>query len=183
MSTSSVPLFADTHLGDIVSFRHGRDLLVRSLVAFPTPAVGLVGFAVLGECEVVVAFPTSAAEPFQLYIPAARPPAMPARETRVVDGVTRYWAPHLPAVAGAMGELSYAVLTSREHTDPFVRLARSAEEITFVKVATLWPFEVGVSVMRRGDGSEVAVERHSGSVQVSSPAATMDAALFSDLVS
>ena len=161
--TTHLPL-ARIELGDIISLPDGRGLTARSRVTLPQPVGSMVGFVIAGELEVLLSSPTSAAEPIGVYTPINHLPAAARHCRTVVEGTARYWAPHLPALGGAMGEIVYHVVEVRGQIDPAVLVWRGEELTVFIKATIAQPEDLRVMYMPRSNDNEVAVERHSGTL-------------------
>lgn len=160
-------------LGDIVTLPDGRQLTVRALERHLTPTVGtMAGFVLGGEVgpqATLVSIPSGPDGPVTLYTPLDYIPAH-ARDARAVtEGVVSYWAPHLPNLSGAMGELGYKVCAVRGQIDPMVVLWRGRERIIFVRSAVASVADLEFLCMARDpSATEVDQERHAA--RVTSPA-------------
>jgi hypothetical protein len=75
-----------------------------------------------------------------------------------------YWAPHLPALSGAMGELLYRVVAIRGSVDPIVIVYRGPEVIVFIRAAYANQDDLKVLYMRRDVDNDVELDRHVGLV-------------------
>lgn len=160
---------ARTSLGDLVVLPDGRALTARARVSLPVPEGSMSGFVICGELEVLLSLPPSVSAPASVYVPIAYLPEQ-ARSPKVVfEGVTSYWAPHLPGLAGAMGELSFRVLRVRNTLDPLVLTYRGREPIVFVKASEASLSDLTVRFMPRGTANDVPVTRSSALVGVRSP--------------
>jgi hypothetical protein len=147
-------------LGDLVALPDGRRLSVRSRVSLPVPEGTMAGFLLCGELEALLSLPPRLDAPAGVYIPI---PYLPdyAQDAKVVfEGVTSYWAPHLPSASGAMGELSWRVLRIRNRFDPLVAVYRGNELVVFVKASEAAMQDLSVWFMPRSS-DETAVQRHS----------------------
>jgi hypothetical protein len=123
--------FTSLHLGDIVSVPDGRSLSVRVLVDLPPTPMPISSFVVLGELEMMLAASSSRGL-VHAYAPVAYlPPAMSSARV-LAEGAAAYWAPHLPAAGGAMGEVLYRVVSLRSQVAPIVLVYRGPELIVFV---------------------------------------------------
>jgi len=120
------------NLGDVIRIPDGRSLTIRALAAFPDPVLTMGGFVILGECELLIAAPSRTSIPHTIYLPVSELPNLAQRATVIIEGVLSYWAPHLPSMRGAMGELPFRVLDVPGSSDPWVILYRGPEMIVFV---------------------------------------------------
>lgn len=159
-----VPLAA-TALGDIITLPDGRSLTARSRVSLPSPCGTMSGFIVAGELDVLLSLPPSVHSPINVYVPTPRLPVPESRCRTIWKGATRYWAPHAPAVGGAMGELYYRVLEVRGQVDPIVLIYRGNEMIVFIKASFAYPQDLSVQLMDRGVDNETAVQRYAAVVR------------------
>lgn len=157
---------ATVALGDIVSLPDGRDYTARGRVSLPQPVGSMAGFIIGGELDVLLSLPPSVRTPISVYVPTSELPeyARGQRSRCVYEGAIRYWAPHLPAVSGAMGELLYRVLEVRGQIDPIVLIYRGSELIVFVRSTDVYPFDIRVVAMDRGVDNEVDVTRYAAVV-------------------
>jgi hypothetical protein len=163
-STPNLPL-ASIELGDIVVLPDGRAMTARSRVTLPRPVGSMAGFVIAGELEVLLSSPASVSEPVGVYTPINYLPAAAQFCRTAVEGAARYWAPHLPALGGAMGEIIYRVIEIRGQVDPAVIVYRGEELTVFIKATIAQPGDLQVMYMPRSDANEVAVTRHSGTVE------------------
>jgi len=166
-SDYSNPLI-DLALGDVVRLPDGRAMTLRSQVTLPLPAGSMAAFLILGEMDALLSLPSVSNQPVLVYVPIDYLPETAANSRTVYEGATNYWAPHLPALQGAMGEILYRVLLVRGSVDPIVIVYRGPEVIVFIRAALTNYQELGILKMRREDTSHVEVSRHAS--VVTSPA-------------
>lgn len=168
---------ASAALGDIVVLPDGQPYTIRSRVALDVPIGSMAGFVLLGELQVLLSTPPSIVSPIGVYVPVPKLPpyASGARAVTAYQGATRYWAPHLPPVGGAMGELLYRVLAIRTQPDPVVLVYRGDEAIIFVKASFVWGHDLQIERMGREVDNEYTVDRFAG-VVVGQPAVFPDRA-------
>jgi hypothetical protein len=163
MTTSERPShpLAFVALGDLVALPDGRRLSVRSRVQLPSPEGSMSAFLLCGELEVLLSLPPQERSPVGVYVPIPYLPAEAEDAKVVFEGVTSYWAPHLPSVAGAMGELAWRVLRLRNKLDPMVAVYRGRELVVFVKASEASLEDLSVWFMPRTGDNDAAVVRHS----------------------
>jgi hypothetical protein len=172
MSAADLPLhpLAYVALGDLVSLPDGRRLSVRARVSLPVPEGPMAGFLICGELEALLSLPSQQHAPVGVYIPIPYLPQSAADAKVVFEGVTSYWAPHLPSVAGAMGELAWRVLRVRNAFDPLVAVYRGNELVVFVKASEAALEDLSVRFMPRTGDDDATVARHSALVGAPAPA-------------
>lgn len=160
----------EAKLGDVLKLPDGRSLTVRAVAAFPSPVLTMGGFVILGECEVLVSAPSRRTVPHVVYLPLAELPAAARTAKVTVEGVLSYWAPHLPSMQGAMGELPFRVLEVSGSPDPWVVVYRGPELVVFVPGPQLNGSQLHVLRMPRRHGDDgFEVVRH---VAIVEPVAT-----------
>jgi len=167
--TATPTLFTDLALGDVVVLPDGRAMTVRSQVTLPTPAGSMASFLIAGEMDVLLSLPAQSNQPVLVYVPIDYLPEAAANARVVYEGATNYWAPHLPALQGAMGELLYRVVLVRGSVDPIVIVYRGPEIIVFIRASLASSLDFSVLKMRREDTSHVEVARHAAIVTSPSP--------------
>jgi hypothetical protein len=156
-------------LGDIVTLPDGRQLTVRALErTLRTPVGSMHGFVLGGEVgpqATLLSIPAGPDAPVVLYTPLEHIPAS-ARDARpVVEGVVSYWAPHLPNLSGAMGELGFKVCAIRGQIDPMVLMWRGHERVVFVRSAVASLSQLGFLCMSRDpSATEIDQARHAARV-------------------
>jgi hypothetical protein len=156
------------HLGDVVKIPDGRALTVRSVAAFPSPALTMSGFVILGECDVLVSAPSRKALSHVIYQPIGQLPSTAMGAKILIEGVISYWAPHLPSMQGAMGELPFRVLEVNGSPDPWVVVYRGPELVVFIPGPKIEGDQLHVLRMpRRNDQDEFEVVRHVAIVEPS----------------
>lgn len=161
-SQTPVPL-EDVALGDVVTLHDGRSLTVRSSVVLPQPIGSLSSFLLAGELDVILAV-----GPGQVSVYCPVEFATPASNdyTIVCEGAASYYAPHVPALAGAMGEVQFRLVMLRGSVDPLILLWRENELIVFKRETYTSRDAIEVLPMRRGDTrSAVPLVRHAASVE------------------
>lgn len=163
-------------LGDVVVLPDGRAMTVRGRVGLPTPVGSMSGFLIGGELEVLLSLPTLIESPIAVYVPIDYLPESAAKARTVYEGAMRYWAPHLPALTGAMGELLYRVVAVRGSVDPIVIVYRGPEVIVFIRASYADGRDLRVLYMRRDVDNAVDLDRHAASVHVpgGGPASDVD---------
>jgi hypothetical protein len=132
----------------------------------------MAGFVLLGELELVLSVPSVAGAAVGVYLPIERFP-VPTVHTRCAsEGAARYWAPHLPAVGQAMGEIYYRVIEVRGSVDPVVVVYRGPDAVVFVRTGYAWDADLRVTALPRDDRHEgIDVVRHAADVTVAQPVA------------
>jgi len=174
-TTDLIPL-AGVALGDIVTLPDGRKLTARARVSLPSPCGSMTGFIIAGELDVLLSLPPSVYQPIGVYVHTPKLPVPESRCRTVWKGAARYWAPHAPAVGGAMGELLYRVLEVRGQVDPIVLIYRGAEMIIFIKSSYAYPQDLDVMAMDRGVDNELPVMRFAAVVREDSTPHTLPTA-------
>lgn len=150
------------NLGDVVTVADGRSLTVRARAQLPAPVGTMSGFVLCGECEALLSVPPSPRSPIGLYAPLNYVPAALASARPVYAGAVSYWAPHLPADAGAMGELKFRVAEPPGQVDPLVIVWRGNESVVFCHYGEADPSTLEVlSMSRPAADVEVAKRRSS----------------------
>ena len=152
-------------LGDLIQLPNGKTYTLRAHISLPIPVSGIQTFQLLGELELALALPTTIKNPALIYIASSHLPVDPSRCRVVVEGTTRYWAPHLPANGGAMGEISYRVLEAQGIIDPILVVYRSKEMIVFVRSSQIWTKDIKHIQMEKPLSDADPVKRHSGKVK------------------
>lgn len=128
-------------LGDILTLDTGQAYSVRSVERDLAAVVGtMTGFVLAGELgpqAVLLAVPPNAADPIDVYAPLDYIPLHARSATAVCEGVASYWAPHLPNLSGAQGEIGYKIARIRGSVDPMVLVWRGEERVVFLRSAAL----------------------------------------------
>jgi len=155
---------ADIELGDVIVLPDGRAMTARAKVSLPSPVGSMSGFIIGGELKALLSLPTVNESPVLVYVPIDYLPEAAAKARTVYEGAMRYWAPHLPALSGAMGELLYRVVAIRGSVDPIVIVYRGPEIIVFIRATYAHAKDLRVMYMRRDAQNEMAIDRHAGFV-------------------
>lgn len=140
-TAESATTLRNLQLGDIVSLHSGVALSVRASERQLAQPVGTMsGFVLLGEVgpeSVLLSIPEGKQDTVNIYTPLDHVPAH-AQVARVeCQGVISYWAPHLPNLSGALGELGYKVASLRGTVDPMVLIWRGKERVVFVRTSAI----------------------------------------------
>ena len=158
-SSSDAPL-SNLSLGDVTVLPDGRAMTIRAQVTLPFPAGSMAGFIIAGEMDVLLSIPASMHQPGLIYVPVDYLPESAENSRVVCEGATNYWAPHLPALQGAMGEVLYRAVLVRGSVDPIVIVYRGPEVIVFIRAAIVNLDELSVLSMARNVANQVEVPRH-----------------------
>jgi hypothetical protein len=161
--------FDEIQLGDIVVLPDGRGLTTRAKVELPGSVGSMAGFVIAGEMEVLLSNPPSSASPVNVYVPINYFPFDQATCREAYRGVTRYWAPHLPALGGAMSEIRYRVVEVPGSVDPVVLVYRGQELIVFIRSSMAWSKDVNILHMDRPQNNEAHITRYSSTVDQPAP--------------
>jgi hypothetical protein len=159
----SLPL-SHVELGDVIVLPDGRAMTARAKVNLPAPVGSMAGFVIAGELEVLLSVPVREESPVLVYVPIDYLPESAARARTAYEGAMSYWAPHLPALSGAMGELLYRVVAIRGSVDPIVIVYRGPEVIVFIRASYAHSDDLRILYMRRDVDNDVELDRHAGTV-------------------
>jgi hypothetical protein len=152
-------------LGDIVTIPPTPSLTVRALAHFKREALSLSGFVILGECEMLIATPAREKHEHYIYLPIGTLSSAKGAAL-LTEGVASYWAPHLPSLTGAMGELPFRVIEVPGHTEPWVIVYRGPEVIVFMRTNELIEQSLSVLTMpRRSTADTIEIRRHAAIIQ------------------
>jgi hypothetical protein len=151
---------AHIELGDVVVLPDGRAMTARAKVSLPEPVGSMAGFVIGGELEALLSVPSRSESPVLIYVPIDYLPEAANRARTVYEGAMRYWAPHLPALSGAMGELLYRVVALRGSVDPIVIVYRGPEIVVFIRASQAAAGDLQVLYMQRGVDNDIAMDRH-----------------------
>lgn len=146
-------------LGDVLVLGDGRSYTVRSIVRLGGRVGSMAGFLLLGELDSLLSVPPSSGRPAIMYMPVRDASEWLRRSAVACEGVSRYWAPHVPALGGAMGEVLFKVLAPWGRPEPLVAVWRGNELVVFAPSSHVWPNQVEVLRMRRDVANEVRVSR------------------------
>lgn len=168
----ALPGLADVQLGDIITFPGGQAYSVRAVERALAQVVGtMAGFILVGEVgprAALLSLSGDAAAPVTVYSPLDHIPAHARSATIVCQGVVSYWAPHLPNLSGAQGELGYKVAKLRGSVDPMVLLWRGEERVVFLRSGTQAPESLRVEALPRdAAATEVDQLRYAATVSPS----------------
>jgi hypothetical protein len=156
------PRTDDLRLGDIVTLPDNRSFSVRMVAQLPENALGLRSLVALGDLEILLT-PSRSGE-VQMLLPAESLPPGASTAKRLCDGASTFWAPHLPAVGGAMGEVLFRLLLLRNVFAPLVVLDRSGDHVFFLRVGEVAGSNLRVTRMPLSALSSTPVARFAGVV-------------------
>lgn len=134
--------FSSVSLGDIVTLPDGRALSVRAKADLPPGVEGVSAFVLLGELESLLVASGRPGDLVASYVPVDYLPPQATTARMLAEGAAAYWAPHLPAAAGAMGELLYRVLSLRSQVAPIILVYRGPELVVFVRASAFPPLDL-----------------------------------------
>lgn len=127
----------DLQLGDIVRLPDGRSLAVRACERkLPHIVSDLRGWVLVGELgpqASILSIPATPSDQVRLFMALEDVPARLGQTRKQVEGKVSYWAPHLPGVSGAMGQLAYAIHSIRGTDEVMILVWRGEELIVFVE--------------------------------------------------
>jgi hypothetical protein len=153
-------------LGDIITLPDGRSFSVRMFTYLPENDLALTSLCLLGDLEVLLA-PAVHSGNADLLLPVETLPPGAATARPLCEGAAAFWAPHLPAIGGAMGEVLFRVMLLRSSFSPLVVIDRGGDHVFFLKVG-----EVALASLR----SLRMPKSNMDNVQVSRFAAVVDPA-------
>jgi len=156
-------------LGDLVTLPDGTFLTVRSIERqLQVPVGSMHGFVLGGEIgpqATMLSVPSGPRGTVYLYTPVESVPAGVTGVQQACWGVISYWAPHLPGLSGALGELTYRVFRIRGQVEPLVIVWRGEERIVFVRSGAATPDELEFLRMQVDEATtEHRVVRHTARV-------------------
>lgn len=129
-------------LGDIITFPDGRSFSVRMFTHLPENDLRIASLCLLGDLEMLLA-PSTTGLVADVLLPVETLPPGAATARALCDGAASFWAPHLPAIGGAMGEVLFRLMLLRSAFAPLVVIDRGGDHVFFMKVG-----EVGLLELR-----------------------------------
>jgi len=148
---------AGLRLGDILTLSDSRSFSVRMIAPLPENALGLESLIALGDLEMLLAPDRSGTT--HLLLPADSLPPGASTAKRLCDGASAFWAPHLPAVGGAMGEVLFRLLLLRSAFAPLVVVDRSGDHVFFLRVGETESRSLAATRMPASSFSDTPVAR------------------------
>jgi hypothetical protein len=145
-------------LGDILTLPDGRSFSVRMFVALPENDLHVASLCLLGDLELLLA-PSATDGTASLLLPVETLPPGAATARPLCDGAAAFWAPHLPAIGGAMGEVLFRLLLLRNAFAPLVVIDRGGDHVFFMKVGELDVRSLTSTRMPRSQLDTVQVSR------------------------
>lgn len=160
-------------LGDLVGMPSGEMFTVRAVAELGVEIGPMAAFVLLGELELLLSVPSNPQRPLGVYLPVD-PERVRRHQIRVAaSGSIRFWAPHLPASSGAMGEALFEVLELKTSVEPAVVIERAPEKVAFIPSTTVFNGNLKVVRMSRQVDPEEPVLRHAATVDVSAVPASL----------
>ena len=153
---------AELALGDVITVSPGRTYSVRAVASWGAPVANLVGFVLLGELDALLGIPSNSG-PLDVFLPVNNFPSHSGPGRSVAEGAVRYWAPHLPAMSDAMGELLWRLIVFPGKLDPVFLVYRGEELVVFVRSFDVPSQQLRTQRMLRGEDT-TRVDRTSGLV-------------------
>jgi hypothetical protein len=150
-------------LGDILTFSDGRSFSLRMLAELPDNPLDVSPLMALGDLEMLL-LPTRDQDIVHMLLPVETLPPAAASAKQLCDGAAAFWAPHLPAVGGAMGEVLFRVLLLRSVFAPLVVLDRGGDNIFFLKVGEAPMSSIALTALPASALSATPVSRFSAVV-------------------
>jgi hypothetical protein len=147
------------HLGDAVQIPGRGWLSVRCLVQIGGAPAAVEAFAVCGELELLL-LSSPGSSILTCYTPVDPVPAQVLSGKAVVEGRSRFWAPHLPGMGSAMGECHWRVVSLPGGGAPAVLVWRGEELTVFWATWQVDSSELDWEKMPRPEGHEIPVQRY-----------------------
>lgn len=145
-------------LGDIITLPDGRSFSVRMFTYLPENDLRIASLCLLGDLEVLLA-PSSGSANADVLLPVETLPPGAATARPLCDGAASFWAPHLPAIGGAMGEVLFRVMLLRSSFAPLVVIDRGGDHVFFLKVGEVELAQLRSLRMPRSGLDHVQVSR------------------------
>lgn len=127
-------------------------------VALPENDLHVASLCLLGDLELLLA-PSATDGTASLLLPVETLPPGAATARPLCDGAAAFWAPHLPAIGGAMGEVLFRLLLLRNAFAPLVVIDRGGDHVFFMKVGELDVRSLTSTRMPRSQLDTVQVSR------------------------
>lgn len=173
-TASDAATLKNLQLGDIVSLPTIPAISVRALEAQLACIVGTMsGFVLLGEIGpdcYLLSITSDDHGQVDIYTPLDHIPVRYQHAEARCQGVVSYWAPHLPNISGAQGELGYKVARIRGAIDPMVIVWRGNERVVFLRTSTMPYTALQVTELpRNSEQTEKDVSRYASYVTTQTP--------------
>lgn len=123
-------------LGDIMVLPDGRSFSVRMLASLSTNDLDFGLLCLLGDLELMLA-PSATSNSVQVLLPVESLPQADTSAKLLCDGAAAFWAPHLPAIGGAMGEVLFRLLLLISLFAPLVIVDRGQDRVFFLRIGEL----------------------------------------------
>jgi hypothetical protein len=154
---NTITMLRTIALGDVITLPDGDSLIASARVELKVPLGSMSGFIVAGELEVLLSLPATDGQSLLIY---SRHPRIPENTHRVLaEGLMNYWAPHLPPLQGAMGEIRYRLVAVRGSIHPVVIIYRGSEVAVFIHSGHVGAGDLEVLTMHRGDTADIDIVR------------------------
>lgn len=156
-------VLASARLGDLLTLPDGRSYSVRMLANLPENALELDGLCLLGDLEVLLAPKGSGM--VEMLSPFQAPPPGAQSARPLLDGAASFWAPHLPAIGGAMGEVTFRLLQLRASFAPMVVIDRGGDLVFFLRIGEIPTRDLSMLRLPVSDHDQVPVTRFAAVVE------------------
>lgn len=152
-------IFEELRLGDYLVVNN-EPRTVRGIITAGHLPFKIKGYIILGELDYIVEIPIEG-QHCTILSPSNIPPG---NGESVMEGAITYFAPHLPAIGGAMGELLFRVVVSKGYSEPIILIYRNAEVIAYYKYDVLKSSMIKHEKLKKSKASNEMTPRHAAIV-------------------
>jgi hypothetical protein len=152
-------IFEEVRLGDYLLVNN-EPRTVRGIIGAGHLPFKIKGYIILGELDYIVEIPTEGKH-CTILSPSTQ---TPNNGESVMEGAITYFAPHLPAVGGAMGELLFRVVVSKGYSEPIILIYRNAEVIAYYKYDVLSTMSIRHERIKKSKAGNETTPRHAAIV-------------------
>jgi len=123
-------LFSNLRLGDLVETPSGDLETVRAVASVGYNIADVEGLCILGSMNAVLLCRQDE-ENLVMLVPVQNIPQGAQTAQRMASGLVSFWAPHMPAIGGALCTAKYEIMMLMDTRDLFVMVTRGKETIFF----------------------------------------------------
>lgn len=160
-------LFSNLKLGDVVETYSGALETVRAVASVADNVAEVNGLCILGDMNAMLLCRKDDATTVTMLVPVQNIPKGAQTAHYLAAGLVSFWAPHLPAIGGALSTSKYELLLFADTRNPFVRVVRGHETIFFDNAASVQASTFSIGHQKLSPLNKTKVTRYAATINES----------------
>ena len=167
MINAPTHLFSNLMLGDIVETYSGALETVRAVASVAYNIADIDGLCILGDMNAALLCRKDDTTTVIMLVPVQNIPKGAQTAHYLASGLVSFWAPHLPAIGGALSTSKYELMLFEDTQNLFVRVVRGNETIFFDNAASVQASTFSIGHQKLSPLNKTKVTRYAATIDES----------------